>query len=97
MRRAFLPRFDLLALSTLEGMPKISGCETEMKVSLPLDQYLAMDSPEKIKEAICKQLVKFFGTLPTYTVESLGISASDWRVWVRLKVNSDALDYPSRG
>ena len=65
-----------------------------MKVSIPLEQYLEMDSPQKIKDAICKQLTKFFGYLPHYSVESLGISASDWRVWIRLNVKSGKLDYP---
>lgn len=65
-----------------------------MKVSLELMLASDVDGPDSIRDAIARKLIKWFGYQPCYEVESIGVSASTYCLWVRLSVKSGVLDYP---
>ena len=52
-----------------------------------------LKTPLEIKNAITEQLVKWFGEVPRWKVESIGVSAGTYRVWVRVKVFSTKLNH----
>jgi len=63
-----------------------------MELAIPTVHWQEKDF-ENIKTSIDAILMQIFGEVPPYKVKKIGISASDWRLWVRLDVASTKLDY----
>lgn len=64
-----------------------------VRVAIPLIHWQDRN-PEKLRANIVKELERIFGFLPPYKLVKLGISASDWKIWVQLDVKTECLDNP---
>lgn len=64
-----------------------------VRVAIPTIHWNDRNS-EKIRGSIDNNLARIFGFLPRYKLVKLGVSASDWTIWVQLDVKTESLDYP---
>jgi len=63
-----------------------------MELAIPTVHWQEKDFVN-IKTSIDAALKQIFGEVPPYKVKKIGLSASTWRLWVRLEVASTKLDY----